>query len=222
MYMYIIYVYVYIRRCTYTLYTYLTYTVEPLYNGQLGATIFVHYSGVSALEGLCVCMYLTICDPEICPLYRGVNYRGVSISYWLWIVSSYCSCVFSVLSFSPFPWSLGAVCSPAPSSLLQTPEGESRVQGWELPSFLPEGRAELAHVQLVCTAELHPGRRDGSGENSAVHCLSCGSVCELIAIAPLMCVCYNLIATTDWFWNTLYCIVCYIRTTNCKWVSWEV
>ena len=34
--------------------------MEPLYNGQLGATIFVHYSGVSALEGLRVCMYLTI------------------------------------------------------------------------------------------------------------------------------------------------------------------
>ena len=29
-------------------------------NGQLGATIFVHYSVVSALEGLRVCMYLTI------------------------------------------------------------------------------------------------------------------------------------------------------------------
>ena len=37
-----------------------TNTVEPLYNGQLGVTIFVHYSGVSALEGLRVCMYLTI------------------------------------------------------------------------------------------------------------------------------------------------------------------
>ena len=36
------------------------YTVESLYNGQLGATIFVHYSRVSALEGLRVCMYLTI------------------------------------------------------------------------------------------------------------------------------------------------------------------
>ena len=34
--------------------------MEPLYNGQLGATILVHYSGVSALEGLHVCMYFTI------------------------------------------------------------------------------------------------------------------------------------------------------------------
>ena len=44
-----------------------------------GAIIFVHYSGVSTLEGLCG-MYVSYnWDPEICSLYRGVRYRGVSI-----------------------------------------------------------------------------------------------------------------------------------------------
>ena len=39
-------------------------TVEPLYNGQLGATIFVHYSGVSALEGLHVCTCILQSGPR--------------------------------------------------------------------------------------------------------------------------------------------------------------
>ena len=39
----------------------------------------IRSNGVSALEGLCMYGSKNNRDPEICPLYRGVHYRGVSI-----------------------------------------------------------------------------------------------------------------------------------------------
>ena len=65
------------------------YTVEPLYNGQLGATVFVHYSRVSVLEGLRVCMYYTIVTQRFIRYnYRGIHYRGVSIKWGFTIRTS--------------------------------------------------------------------------------------------------------------------------------------
>ena len=69
--------------------------MEPLYNGQLGATIFVHYSWVSALEGLRICMYLTIgaqrfvCYIEVSAI-EGCPLSGISLYIHTYISCTVC------------------------------------------------------------------------------------------------------------------------------------
>ncbi len=56
---------------------------------------------------------------------------------------------------------------------------ECRISRGEQTPLVPAGGRQLAPVQLVHSSELHPGRRDGPGKDSAVHRPPAGGLCKL-------------------------------------------